>query len=234
MAASSGSVCRYTTSGFWRIGALAFGTGKGAHSGGIEQTHRHALLMQEPQQRLFITAAGLADHLHGAERSQAFQQLPVAAVGVRDRPRGVLGLDLQGILGDVDGDIVGRIGGHGCLLLVRGAHRLNRGSINCLRSSQAQRGGSLLGYELDSGRFSPTNDLSRAAVALRPERNSYLASLLSGYHSARRRAFRLLPPTSNDAHSRKEPKSRLTMPGILQVRRIEFDEKRARKPAVVC
>src|SRR5437870_2031412 len=36
------------------------------------------------------------------------------------------------------------------------------------------------------------------------------------------------------AHSRKEPKSRLTMPGILQVRRIESDEKRARKPAVVC
>ena len=95
-----------------RVGlrALAFGTGKGAHAGGIDQTHRHALLMQEPQQRLFITAAGLADHLHGAERPQAFQQLTVTGVGVRHRPRGVLGLDLQGILGDVDGDIVGRMG----------------------------------------------------------------------------------------------------------------------------
>ncbi len=162
------------------LGALAFGTGKGANAGGIDQTHRHGLLMQEPQQRLFITAAGLANHLHGAERLQAFQQLTVTGVGVRHRPRGVIGLDLQGILGDVDGDIVGRIGWHGCLLLVRGAHRLNRGSINCLRCSQAQRGGSLLGYELDSGRFSPTNDLSRAAVSLRPERNSFLASLLYG------------------------------------------------------
>src|SRR5437667_1352856 len=88
------------------------------------------------------------------------------------------------------------MGGHGCLLLVRGAHRLHRGSINCLRSSQAQRGGSLLGYELDSGRFSPTNDLSRAAVSLLPERTSFLASWLYREDPVHRRAFRLLPPTS--------------------------------------
>ena len=108
------------------------------------------------------------------------RNLPGGRVRFMNGTRGVIGLDLQGILGDVDGDIGGMFGFHGCLLLVRGAHRLNRGSINCLRCSQAQRGGSMLGYELDSRRFSPTNDLSRAAVALRPERNSFLASLLYG------------------------------------------------------
>jgi len=38
----------------------------------------------------------------------------------------------------------------------------------------------MLGSELDSRPFSQTKDLSRAAVSLRPERNSFLASLLSG------------------------------------------------------
>jgi len=52
----------------------------------------------------------------------------------------------------------------------------DRGSINCLRYSQAQRGGSLLCHELDGSRFLTPRDLSRAAAAPASGRSGYLAT----------------------------------------------------------
>ena len=126
--------------------AHAFAAGEVTDSGRVNHRQRNLLFVKEFAKAALVAARGLEDDQRVLAGLEMSQELEVAFGIVVDSERLLVVLDLKGGFGNIDGDVVNRVGVggfcHGFSRSCRGelAKINSRGSVNCLRSSQDAAG----------------------------------------------------------------------------------------------